>query len=70
MIVPLLLALADTVLKTDGFKIEELWISSFLTSLTNSEEVTGRIIACVLGAVAYTAAFIAAGYAANRKTEI
>lgn len=70
MIVPLLLALADTVLKTDGFKIEELWVSSFLTSLTNIEEVTGRIVACVLGAVAYTAAFIAAGYAVNRKTEI
>lgn len=70
MIVPLLLGLADTVLKINGFKIEEIWIASFLTSLTNIEEVTGRIIACVLGSVAYTAAFIAAGYAVNGKTEI
>ena len=70
MIVPLLLELADTLLKIDGFKIEEIWISSFLTSLTNIEEVTGRIIVCFLGAVAYTAAFIAAGYVVNKKTEI
>lgn len=70
MIIPLLLELADTLLKIKGFKIEEIWVSSFLTSLTNIDEVTGRIVACILGAVAYTAAFIAAGYAVNKKTEV
>lgn len=70
MFIPLLLGLADEALKIKDFKITDVWISSFLTSLINPNEVTGRIVACVLGSIAYAVAFIAAGYAVNKKAEI
>lgn len=70
MIVPLLFELADTALKIKDFKISDVWMSSFLTSLMNPDEVTGRIVACVIGAVVYAVVFIAAGFAINKKTEV
>ena len=70
IVIPLLLQLVDSVLELKNFRIESVWTDSFLTSLTDTEVSTGRVIACVLGAIAYTVAFIAAGYAASRKTEV
>lgn len=68
--IPLLLELADTALKINDFKITDVWMSSFLTSLMNIDVATGRIIACVLGAAAYIAVFLFAGYAVNKKSEV
>lgn len=70
MILPLLLELADTALESESFKFADLWIDSFLTSLTNTEVGTGRMTACILGAMAYGVVFIVAGYFANKKTEV
>ena len=70
MIIPLLFELADTALKLKNFKVAEVWVSSFLTSLMNPNEVAGRIVACVLGAIAYAVAFIAVGYVINKKSEV
>ncbi len=69
-VVSLLFTLADEVVKIKDFKVSDIWTSSFLTSLTNIDVGTGRIIACVLGAIAYTAAFLVAGYAINKKSEV
>ena len=68
--IPLVLQLGDSVPVIDGFKITSVWTDSFLTSLTDINVSTGRIVACILGAVAYTVAFIAAGFAASRKAEV
>ena len=69
-IIPLIFELADTALKIKDFKISDVWMSSFLTSLMNLDEVTGRIIVCIVGAIVYAALFIAAGFFASRKTEV
>ena len=69
-VLSLLLELADTALKLEDFKVSDLWTASFLTSLMSTDITTGRFIACVLGSVAYGVAFILAGYAINKKTEV
>lgn len=70
IIIPILLSLADTAINAKNFKIANAWISSFLESFKSLEIASGRIVACVLGSVAYGAAFILAGYFANRKSEL
>lgn len=70
MLISLLLELADTALKTDGFKVASVWFSSFEIDLTNIAIGTERIVVCAVLSVVYAAAFIVIGYAINRKTEI
>ena len=70
IVIPLVLQLGDSLLKIKDFKIESVWTDSFLTSLMNADVSTSRIFACILGAVAYAAAFIAAGFAATKRAEV
>ena len=70
IIIPLILQLGDSVLKIKDFKITSVWADSFLTSLTDINVSTGRIIVCILGAAAYTIAFIVAGFAATKRAEV
>ena len=70
IVIPLLLELADTALKSESFKFADVWIDSFLRSLTVSDVSAGRILACVLGSIAYGVAFILAGYFVNKKSEV
>jgi len=66
----LILSLADSALQIEEFKVADVWLTSFLTSLTVTNVGTGRIVACVLGAVLYGVVFVLLGYFANRKTEL
>ena len=70
IVIPLILQLGDSILALKDFKIQSIWADSFLTSLTDISVGTGRIVACILGSVAYVAVFVFAGYAASRKTEV
>ena len=70
MLVSLLFELADTALKLNDFKVASVWLSSFTTDLSVLTVGMGRIIACVLLSVAYAVAFIFAGCAVNRNSEV
>ncbi|MBQ9485675.1 MAG: ABC transporter permease [Clostridia bacterium] len=69
MIISLLLTLADSAIKTDKFKVADFWISSFTTSLSSAADAK-RIIVCAVLSAVYAAAFIGAGFAFARKTEV
>lgn len=70
IVIELLLSLANSLLKIDGFSFGDVWISSFTTSLAVITVETGRIIVCAILSAAYIVAFTATGYIFSEKTEV
>lgn len=69
MMVGIVLALVDTFIKQDSFKVIDYWIDSFMTTASDVTASTGRIIVSIILSLIYTGVFLAAGFALNRKKQ-
>lgn len=68
-IVSLLLALADTAIKTEKFSLTDYWFTSFTNTLSDIAVDTTKIIVCGVLSVAYLLVFMLLGYKFNERTE-
>ncbi len=62
-------AVMDVLLETD-FAVGDIWISSFLSDLSDLTVSPGRIAACLACSAFYMAAFLLIGFLFQRKTEL
>ena len=69
-IVSLLLALADTAVKTDKFSFADYWFTSFTSTLSDITVGTTKIIVCAVLSVVYLLVFMLLGYKFNERTEV
>lgn len=68
-IVSLLLALADTVIKSENFSLADYWLSAFTNTLSDMTVDTTKIIVCAALSVVYLLVFMLLGYKFNERTE-
>ncbi len=69
-IISLVLGLISLALNINGFSLPEYWFSTFLSSLSELNVKTERIVTCLIASAAYIAAFTGLGLLCNRKNEV
>ncbi len=69
MMIGLVLALGDTLLKLRGFKFSNFWLDKFMETASDTAASSGKLIAAVLLSVVYGAVFLAAGFVCNRRRQ-
>ena len=69
-VVSLVLSLADTAINSEKFKINDYFITSFTTTLSNISVETSRIIVCAALSVVYAALFIVLGFESCKRVEV
>lgn len=69
-VIELVLNLADSYLKLEDFSLIDLWLSSFLSDLSDVAVSTERMATCAVASVAYIALFATVGLAVHKKIEV
>ncbi len=69
MMISLVLALGDTLLKLKGFKFSNYWIDKFMQIASDTSAASGKLLVAVILSVVYGAVFLAAGFTVNRKKQ-
>lgn len=70
VIINMLLGLLDSFFKIKNFSISSIWISSFLSDMTNVNVDIKRIIFCLVASVIYILIFTFTGLYFNKNTEL
>lgn len=70
LIITLILALIDQIIKINGFTFTEMWITPMLASTELPTIDTGRMIVCLVSGVVYSIVFIILGALISKKVEI
>lgn len=68
-VIELVLNLADSYLKLEDFSLIDLWLSSFMSDLSDVAVSTERMATCAVASVAYIVLFAATGMAFYKKIE-
>lgn len=69
-VMSLLLTMVDALLRFDNFKLANYWVSSFLSDLSSLSLSIERMLACLVGSLAYIAIFVFAGMFFNKKIKL
>ena len=70
MIIGLLLSLADVFSSFEEIYLSELWVSNYLSVVSNFEVTTERILLCFIGSLIYIPIFSLIGFYANKRIQL
>ncbi|MCR4794419.1 MAG: ABC transporter permease [Ruminococcus sp.] len=69
MMIGLVLALGDSLLKFKDFKISNFWLDKFMQTASDISADYGKLFAAVILSILYGAIFLAAGFVSNSKKQ-
>lgn len=70
IVMSLVLQLGEALIKSDDIKLANYWVTTCFTPLSSIDVTVGKIITCLVVSIAYAIAFVSAGAALSKKTEV